>query len=232
MWILIIEDEATLAKALRRGLTAEGYSVEVCHDGVSGYEFARRGNFDAIVLDLMLPGMNGYKILESLRQQGITTPVLVLTAKSGQYDQIDALDLGADDYLVKPFPFPVLLARLRALIRRATPGNPLQLTLDGLILHRMKRRAQVEDLDLRLTDLEFGILEALALHPEEPVSREEITGHAWTEGGGTPNSLDVRIAALRRKLENTGTRLAIETVRGTGYRLVRRRMTNSMDPRP
>lgn len=105
MWILIIEDEATLAKALRRGLTAEGYSVEVCHDGVSGYEFARRGNFDAIVLDLMLPGMNGYKILESLRQQGITTPVLVLTAKSGQYDQIDALDLGADDDLVKPSRF-------------------------------------------------------------------------------------------------------------------------------
>lgn len=220
-----MEDEAALAGALERGIVAEGYSVQVCHDGTSGHEFARRGQFDAIILDLMLPGMNGYKILESLRTRGVTTPVLVLTAKSGQYDQIDALDLGADDYLVKPFPFPVLLARLRSLLRRAAPANPLLLSLDGLELNRARHHAQNAGKDLQLTGLEFLVLEALALQPQEPVDREKIMAHAWADGLGSGNSLEVRIASLRRKLEQAGARWGIETVRGTGYRLARRHAT-------
>lgn len=225
VWILIVEDEVALAEALRRGLTAEGYSVEVCHDGPNGFEFARRGDFSAIILDLMLPGMNGYRILQSLRQEEISTPVLVLTAKSGQYDQIDALDLGADEYLVKPFSFPILLARLRALIRRASPKESTELRIDQLQLHRMKRRAWINQEDLHLTEIEFGILEILALHVEEPVSREAIVNHAWVDGSGTANSLEARIASLRRKLADPNPGLAIETVRGTGYRLVRQRAT-------
>lgn len=223
MWILIVEDELALADALRRGLTAEGYSVEVCNDGVTGYEFARRGDFDAIILDLMLPGMNGYKILQSLRQHAIATPVLVLTAKSGQYDQIDALDLGADEYLVKPFAFPILLARLRALIRRAVAQSTTELVIDQLRLDRMRHRVWVGQRELQLSGLEFGILEILALHAEEPVSRESIVVHAWTAENITANSLEVRIASLRRKLGSAETRLSIQTVRGTGYRLVRQR---------
>lgn len=218
MWILVAEDEPDLAAALRAGLGAEGYSVDVAPDGLTAVQLGLHGDYDAIVLDLMLPHLSGYSVIEKLRAAGVTVPILVLTAKTGDYDHADALDTGADDFLSKPFTFTVLLARLRALIRRASTSNG-QLSVGDLHLHLLSRTCVRGETQIALTRMEFALLELLARHPDEPVAKERILAELWPDVAATPNLVEARILALRRKVDTPFARTSIETVRGLGYRL-------------
>lgn len=221
MRLLVVEDEPDLAAALRTGLAAEGYTVDVCADGPTGLAFALTGGYAAILLDLMLPGLSGYRIVERLRAAGDQTPVVVLTAKLGQYDHTDALDTGADDFLTKPFAFPILLARLRAVIRRSAGGRAAQVvTVGALQIDGAARTASRDGVALTLTALEFALLELLAARPSEPVSKDHILGALWPDEAVDPNLVEARIAALRRKVDLPFGGRSIETVRGAGYRLV------------
>ncbi|MBA0051623.1 response regulator transcription factor [Streptomyces sp. AJS327] len=217
MRVLIVEDERRLALSLAKGLTAEGFAVDVAHDGVDGLHRATEGAYDLIVLDIMLPGMNGYRVCGALRAAGDETPVLMLTAKDGEYDEAEGLDTGADDYLTKPFSYVVLLARVRALLRRRTRGARTVLRLGALSVDPGRRRAEVGGEAVELTAKEFAVLEYLATRPGEVVSKTEILEHVWDFAyEGDVNIVEVYVSALRRKL-GTGW---IATVRGAGYRLV------------
>ncbi|MEU6079635.1 response regulator transcription factor [Streptomyces sp. NPDC047108] len=217
MRLLIVEDEKRLALSLARGLEAEGFAVDVVHDGTEGLHRASEGEYDLIVLDIMLPGMNGYRVCAALRAAGSEVPVLMLTAKDGEYDEAEGLDTGADDYLTKPFSYVVLLARVRALLRRrARTASPV-LTIGELSVDTAARRVTREDTEVALTAKEFSVLEHLALRAGEVVSKSEILEHVWDFAyDGDPNIVEVYISALRRKL---GAQ-TIGTVRGAGYRLV------------
>ncbi|MHB8342489.1 MAG: response regulator transcription factor [Mycobacteriales bacterium] len=220
MRILIVEDEAMLARALARGLTAEGFAVDVAHDGSEGLWRASETCYDAILLDIMLPVMSGYEVLKRLRAADVWTPVLMLTAKDGDYDQVDALDLGADDYLTKPFSQVVLLARLRALLRRGAPARPAVLTAGDLTLDPAARTCQRGPAEISLTAREFSVLEFLLRRAGQVVSKGEILEHVWDEHfDGDPNIVEVYVGYLRRKLDVPFGRRSIETVRGAGYRL-------------
>ncbi|TVL94201.1 response regulator transcription factor [Streptomyces sp. SAJ15] len=217
MRLLIVEDEKRLALSLARGLTAEGFAVDVAHDGLEGLHRAGTGTYDLVVLDIMLPGMNGYRVCSALRAAGHEVPILMLTAKDGEYDEAEGLDTGADDYLTKPFSYVVLLARVRALLRRRGPGASPVLRLGRLAVDRGARRVERDGTAVPLTAKEFAVLEQLAVRPGEVVSKAEILEHVWDFAyEGDPNIVEVYISALRRKL---GAGL-IETVRGAGYRLV------------
>ncbi|MFC7842819.1 response regulator transcription factor [Streptomyces sp. NPDC001046] len=220
MRLLVIEDERDLAATLRRGLSAEGYTVDVAHDGDEGLWMARTGDYAAIILDLMLPTLNGYRVCAHLRRDEITTPILVLTAKGGDWDQTEALDTGADDYLAKPFSYPVLLARLRALLRRPHAMEPITLTVGDLVLHLTARTCHRAGVMIPLTPREFALAEVLARRPGEPVSKGEILHQAWPDDPDNTNLVEVRISALRRKVDQPFGRRSLQTVRGTGYRLV------------
>ena len=216
MRLLVVEDEVRLATALRRGLAAEGFVVEVAHDGPSGLESARHGDFDAVVLDIMLPGLSGYDVVKTLRAEGNWVPVLMLTAKDGEYDEADALDYGADDYLTKPFSYVVLLARLRALLRRDVKARPAVLAVGALRLDPATRDVTVDGAPVQLTVREFTLLEYLMRHPDRVVSKTELLDHVWDSGDLTdPNVVEVYVGYLRRKIG----RQALQTVRGAGYRL-------------
>ncbi|WP_030268678.1 response regulator transcription factor [Streptomyces sp. NRRL B-24484] len=220
MRLLLVEDEPQLAASLARGLRAEGYAVDVVGDGPSGLAEAQALPYAAVVLDLMLPGMNGFRVCRELRRAGCPVPVLVLTAKNGEYDEAEALDCGADDFLAKPFSYVVLTARLRALIRRGGAGRPARLAVGDLTVDAAARRCAVGGAEVRLTAKEFGVLECLALRPGEAVPKTEILDAVWdTAFRGDVNIVEVYVAALRRKLAAASARAAIETVRGTGYRL-------------
>jgi two-component system OmpR family response regulator len=220
--VLLVEDEVRLADAVRRGLAAEGFNVEVVHDGVDGLWKAKENAYDVIVLDIMLPGLNGYKVCEHLRAAGVWTPVLMLTAKDGEYDQTDAFDLGADDYLTKPFSFMVLVARLRALIRRGAPERPAVLRAGDLSLDPARRRVERAGSEVTLTPREFGLLEFLMRHSGDVVSKTEILRGVWdAHYDGDPNVVEVYVGYLRRKIDVPFDRRAIETIRGVGYRLAR-----------
>jgi DNA-binding response OmpR family regulator len=220
MRVLMVEDEVRLADTVRRGLAAEGFNVEVVHDGVEGLWRARETSYDVIVLDIMLPRLNGYKVCEQLRAAGVWTPVLMLTAKDGEYDQADAFDLGADDYLTKPFSFIILVARLRALIRRGAPERPTVLSAGDLSLDPARRRVERGGQELTLTPREFGLLEFLMRHRGDVVSKTEILEGVWdAHYDGDPNVVEVYVGYLRRKIDLPYGRRAIETVRGVGYRL-------------
>lgn len=217
MRLLIVEDERRLATSLAKGLTAEGFAVDTAHDGTEGLHRATEGAYDLIVLDIMLPGMNGYRVLAALRAAGHETPVLMLTAKDGEYDEAEGLDTGADDYLTKPFSYVVLVARVRALLRRRTRGARPELRVGALTVRPEQRRVTVGDDEVELTAKEFAVLEQLALRAGEVVSKGEILEHAWDFAyEGDVNIVEVYVSALRRKL---GT-ARIATVRGAGYRLV------------
>ncbi|MEB3051489.1 response regulator transcription factor [Mycolicibacter sp. MYC123] len=220
MRILLVEDETRLAETVRRGLVSEGFVVDVEHDGAEGLEAALAGEYDVIVLDIMLPGLSGYQVLRELREQQVWTPVLMLSAKDGEYDLADAFDIGADDYLTKPFSFVVLVARLRALMRRGAPERPTVLTAGTLTLDPARRRVTRGDTVLSLTPREFGVLHFLLRHRGDVVTKSEILRSVWdTNYSGDDNVVEVYIGYLRRKIDAPFGLATIETVRGAGYRL-------------
>lgn len=221
MRVLLVEDEVDLAESLRRGLTNEGFVVDVAHDGITGAWLARENPYDVVVLDLMLPGKNGYTVLEELRAAENWVPVLMLTAKDGEYDQTDAFDLGADDYLTKPFSFLVLVARLRALIRRGAPERPVVLVAGSLELDPVRRTVTRRGRLLELTAKEYVILQYLLQNKEKVVSKLEIMDNAWdAEFEGSENIVEVYVGYLRKKIDTPFGLTTLQTVRGMGYRLV------------
>ena len=221
MRVLLVEDEPHLAEMVRVGLVSEGFVVEVSADGADGLWRGTAGEFDVIVLDIMLPKLNGYDVLRTLRERDVWTPVLMLTAKDGEYDQADAFDLGADDYLTKPFSFVVLTARLRALQRRGAPERPTVLTAGDLSLDPARRRAARGDTVLTLTPREYGVLEFLLRNKGTVLSKAQILAAVWdAHYDGDDNIVEVYIGYLRRKIDTPFGRQAIETMRGMGYRLL------------
>ncbi|MCA1563703.1 MAG: response regulator transcription factor [Acidobacteria bacterium] len=220
MRVLVIEDEKKVARALQQGLQGEHYEVEVAETGEDGFFSALSRSFDVIILDVMLPGRSGLEILKTLRRQGHRTPVLVLTAKDAIEDRVVGLDSGADDYLVKPFAFAELLARVRALIRRGRSIEPVRLRVADLEIDLVTRKAVRAGEPIDLTAREFDLLEYLLRHGEEIVSREMLARDVWKEPSrGTPldNVIDVHIARLRKKVDTEGRAKLIHTVRGVGF---------------
>jgi two-component system, OmpR family, response regulator len=221
MRLLVVEDEQRLAAGLRKGLEAEGFAVDVVHNGTDGIWMARENPFDAIILDVMLPGANGYQVCRTLRNEGNWTPILILTAKDGVWDEVEGLDTGADDYLTKPFSYAVLIARLRALRRRGAQPRPTVLEVGDLRLDPATRRVWLSEEQIDLTHREFAVLEYLLHHPDEVLSKPDILAHVWDfDFDGDPNIVEVYVARLRTKLRRPDDRPVIETVRGAGYRLV------------
>jgi two-component system, OmpR family, response regulator len=220
MRVLVVEDEKRLAAGLRKGLEAEGFAVDVALDGGGGLWMAREHPYDAIVLDIMLPGVNGYKVCATLRQEGVWTPILMLTAKGGEWDEVEALDTGADDYLTKPFAYAVLVARLRALLRRGARQRPAVLEAGDLRLDPAARRAWRGDVEVELTPRELALVEFLLHRRGEVVSKREILEHVWDyDFEGDPNIVEVYVWHLRNKLDRPFGRDTIQTIRGSGYRL-------------
>jgi DNA-binding response OmpR family regulator len=218
--VLVIEDERRLAAAVRRGLTAEGFAVDITHDGVDGLHRAREGGYDAVVLDIILPGISGYQVCERLRAEGNWVPVLILSAKDGEYDQADGLDLGADDYLTKPFSYVVLAARLRALLRRGAQPRPAVLTAGDLSLDPASHRVRRGGTEIKLTAREFELLEYLMRRAGSVVTKAELAEHVWDSETVTDlNVVEVYAGYLRRKIDTPFGRRSLETLRGAGYRL-------------
>ncbi len=221
MRVLVVDDEVRLARALQRGLRAEGFAVDLAHDGVTGLAMARDGGYDAIVLDVMLPGLSGYRVCERLRAEGHEVPVLMLSAKDGEYDQADGLDLGADAYVTKPFAWVVLVAHLKALVRRRGEPRRAPLVAGDLVLDPGERTATRAGEPVPLTAREFALLEHLIRTPGRTVSKTELLTQVW--GGrhhDDPNVVEVYIGYLRRKIDQPFGRHSLVTVRGAGYRLV------------
>ena len=219
MKVLLIEDDAKISAGIRRGLEAEGFTVEASAEGADGLWRAAEGRFDVIVLDVLLPGINGYEVCRQLRAASVWTPILMLTALAAEHDETLGLDTGADDYLTKPFSFAVLVARLRALLRRSTNPVPDVLQIGDLCVDSVRRRVERGGTPIELTAREFDVLNTLARRADHVVSKSELLDAVWdTEFMGDPNIVEVYIARLRRKL-GTDDRSVIETVRGAGYRV-------------
>jgi two-component system, OmpR family, response regulator len=220
MRILVVEDEKRLASSLRTGFEAEGFAVDTAYDGPEGLWYAREHAYDAILLDIMLPGLNGYKVCETLRAEQNWTPILMLTAKDGDWDQVEALDTGADDYVTKPFSFQVLLARVRSLLRRGRPERPALLTVGDLVLDPASHVVTRAGTELGLTSRELSLLEFLMRRSGQVVTKADILGHVWDFAfEGDPNIVEVYVSRLRRKVDRPFGRADIETLRGSGYRL-------------
>jgi DNA-binding response OmpR family regulator len=218
--VLVIEDEVALAGAIRRGLIAEGFGVDVVHDGREGLAAGLERRHDLIVLDILLPGLNGYKVCEKLRAEGVYTPILMLTAKDGEYDEAEALDTGADDFLSKPFSFVVLVARLRALGRR-TQFRPQVLATGTLSLDPSTAMCARDGKEIPLTPREFALLEALMRREGAVAGKQELLREVWgSEFDGDPNIVEVYVGYLRRKIDDDHDHKLLQTVRGVGYRIV------------
>ena len=221
MRVLVVEDEVALADTIGRGLSAEGFTVEVTHDGADGLWRAREHPYSAIVLDLLLPGMNGFQVCRTLRAEGVWTPILVLTAKSGEWDEAEALDTGADDFLSKPFSFVVLVARLRALVRRGSTPRAAVLSAGTLVLDPFTHSCHRRGVEVHLTPREFGVLAALLRRDGGVASKQEILDEVWGhEFGGDANIVEVYVRYLRKKIDMPFGLDTIETVRHVGYRMV------------
>jgi DNA-binding response OmpR family regulator len=220
MRVLVVEDEKRLAAGLKKGLEAEGFATDVALTGSDGLWMAREHPYGVIVLDIMLPGLNGYKVCATLREEGIWTPILMLTAKDGEFDEAEALDTGADDYLTKPFSYVVLVARLRALIRRGAQERPAVLEAGDLRFDPGSRKAWRADVEVDLTAREVALLEFLLRRKGDVLAKREILEHVWNyDFEGDPNIVEVYVRHLRNKLDRPFGRAALETVRGAGYRL-------------
>ncbi|WP_145742822.1 response regulator transcription factor [Saccharopolyspora dendranthemae] len=219
--VLVVDDEPGVRTALRRGLSAEGMEVSVAADGTEALRLATTGAFDVVLLDVMLPGMSGYRVLERMREQDVATPVLLISAKSGEVDQADGLDLGADGYLVKPFSFLVLVAQVRALLRRRdNAGQQACLRVGALEIDRSNREVHWGGQPVTLSPREFGLLVALASHPESVVPKDDLLRMVWGEEQFvTRNVVEVYVGYLRRKLTAVGAGELVQTVRGQGYRV-------------
>ncbi|MCB0939202.1 MAG: response regulator transcription factor [Mycobacterium sp.] len=220
MRVLVVEDEPRLANTLAVGLGAEGFVVVTADNGTDGLWRATEETFDLVVLDIMLPGLSGYEVLRRMRAQGVWTPVLMLTAKDGEYDEADAFDLGADDYLTKPFSFVVLTARLRALMRRGAPERPAVLGVGDLTLDPARRVVHRGGTPISLTPREFGLLEYLLRNQDNAVTKSQILQHVWDSNySGPDNVVEVYMGYLRRKIDTPFGTNTIHTVRGVGYRI-------------
>jgi len=220
--LLIIEDQIKLQRSLKKGLEQDGHDVETARSGEEGYYAATTQEFDAIVLDLMLPGRDGMQVLHDLRTHGYARPVLILTARDSVEDRVAGLDGGADDYLVKPFAFAELLARLRALLRRDTTGRELVLRADDLEMDLVARRVVRDGAEIELSQREFELLEYFLRHVDSVVTRDMLARDVWKEPRGVlTNVVDVYVRLLRKKIEQPGLRPLIHTVRGVGYSLRR-----------
>ncbi len=212
----MVDDEQRLAASIARGLTGEGFTADVVHDGLDALWQAQEVDYAAIVLDIMLPGKNGYEVCRELRAAGNTTPILMLTAKDGEYDEAEGLDTGADDYLRKPFSFVVLVARLRALLRRGPAPAAVSLTVGDLTLDPGRLRCTVGDTAVELTPREFAVLELLARRAPDVVAKSSLLDSVWgIDFDGDPNIVEVYVGYLRKKLGKE----AVRTVRGAGYQL-------------
>jgi two-component system OmpR family response regulator len=219
--VLLVEDEVALAESLRRGLAAEGFTCDVVHDGLDGLWRAREHPYAVIVLDLLLPGMNGYAVCRALRAEQVWTPILVLTAKEGEYDEAEALDTGADDYLTKPFSLVVLVARLRALVRRGSTPRPPALAAGTLVLDPFLRTCTRGETPVRLTPRESDLLAALLRRSGGVASKTELLDEVWgADFEGDPNIVEVYMGYLRRKVDAPFGVTTIDTVRGVGYRVL------------
>jgi len=221
MRVLVVEDEVRLAQAVQRGLEAEGFDVDLTHNGTDGFVRAQAQKYDAIVLDILLPGMNGFKVCGELREAGNWTPILMLTAKDGEWDEAEALDTGADDFLSKPFSFVVLVARLRALVRRGAASRAPVRQVGSLRLDPATRECDRDGTQIDLTPREFGLLEALMRQSPLVAERDALLDQVWgTDKDVDPNVLEVYIGYLRRKVDKPFGVRTIETIRGVGYRIV------------
>ncbi|HVZ58799.1 MAG TPA: response regulator transcription factor [Patescibacteria group bacterium] len=221
MKVLIVEDEHKIAQSLKKALEHEHYIVDVSFEGVTGFDLASSESYDLIILDRLLPGMDGITICQKLRSQDIHTPILMLTAKGQIEDRVEGLDSGADDYLVKPFALSELFARIRALTRRPKHANTATLTVDGLILNPQTYEVKRNEKPLRLSSKEFSLLEYLMRHPNKILTKEQIMDHVWSyDADVLPNSVEVYIKHLRDKIDVpfSGPSL-IHTVRGFGYKI-------------
>lgn len=221
MMVLVVEDEPDLRAALERGLTSEGFVVQVAANGTDGLWMAQEFDPAVVVLDIMLPGLSGYEVCRRLRRGGSRVPILMLTAKDGEYDEVDALDLGADDFLAKPFSYVVLLAHLRALLRRAPSDRSPHLQVGDLRLDPATRRCFRGRREVQLTAREFALAELLARRAGQVVARAEIVEQVWNaDVGMDSNVVEVYVGYLRRKLDAPFGVQTLQTVRGAGYRLV------------
>ncbi len=221
MRILVVEDEERLAAAVRRGLEAEGFAVDVAFDGNDGFELASSNEYDAIILDILLPGQNGYRVCSELRDAGNWAPILMLTALDDELDEAEALDCGADDFLSKPFSYVVLLARLRALLRRGASPRPVALEVGDLRLDPAAHRCWRAEIEIALTSKEFSLLEYFMRHPGQVLAKARILEHVWDFAfADSSNVVEVYVGYLRKKLDAISGGPTIETVRGAGYRLV------------
>ncbi len=217
MRILVIEDEKKVAAFIKRGLEQESYAVDTVHDGIEGQHYAEVNEYDAIILDIMLPGKNGIDVLKDIKEAGVTAPVLLLTARDTVEDRVKGLDLGADDYMTKPFAFEELLARLRVLMRRGAYGSPL-LEFEDLSLDQATRKAKRGETEVELTVKEYALLEYLLRNPDRVLTRTLIAEHVWDQSfDNETNVVDVYINHLRSKVDSDPSKRLIHTVRGVGY---------------
>ncbi|MGZ4675127.1 MAG: response regulator transcription factor [Acidimicrobiia bacterium] len=231
MRVLVVEDEASIAEALATGLRAEGFDVDIADNGTDGLWRAREGGYAAIVLDILLPGMNGYKVCRTLREEDVWTPILMLTAKDGELDEAEALDTGADDFLSKPFSFVVLVARLRALLRRGATPRPTVLTVGSLTLDPASRQCSRHGERIDLTAREYALLDLLMRRSDAIVPKSVLLDEVWgPDFEGDPNIVEVYIGYVRKKVDAPFGLQTILTVRGAGYRLIADEPTDDAAP--
>jgi len=217
MKVLLVEDEAKVANFISKGLQEEGYNVDVAYDGKKGLELLKEFNYDIVLLDLMIPEVDGLQLLKNIRSWGIHTPVLIITAKSSKEDVVKGLDMGSDDYLTKPFSFEELLARVRALLRRSRKADTHILEYKDIILNPYNRRLNIASKDVELTEKEFLIMEFMLKNSERALTRKEIAEYVWQNQGDSTNIVDVYVNFLRKKIESLSVKKYIHTVRGIGY---------------